>query len=167
MAKNSFGVCKSIFVLNIKLWQGQRLRRIILLHIGLLTFTFHFPQISNVVILMTFRTSGNFNDPRNHYSWLGTHPIIQNNSTSNWYWRPLLAGSQALHFARWLDLQRPQQHCRIHCQRLVCTRKDAHKLDAASQVDHLPIQGELPSSYIYLRKALCVQCRCKLQSSAT
>ena len=60
-----------------KIWQRTRWNlqvffteaRIILLHIGLVTFNFHFPDITSVCILMFFRIGGNVLDPPQiHYS---------------------------------------------------------------------------------------------------
>ena len=64
----------SIFTLNLKIWKGQKLRSIILLHIGQVTFNFPFLKIPNVFIFMI---SGH--EPHN-YSCLWMHQITQNSS---------------------------------------------------------------------------------------
>ena len=53
------------FTLSSKLWKGQKLRRINLLHRKLVTLDFHFPQTQHVFVLMIFAPSGNFHDPQN------------------------------------------------------------------------------------------------------
>ena len=48
--KSGFGVwggLEAISTLNVNQWVAQQLRRQILLHIGLVTFNFHFPKIKN------------------------------------------------------------------------------------------------------------------------
>ena len=54
----------------------RKLRRIILLHIGLVTFNLHFPKFWKVFMFMIL---GNVHDPYTHYSWLRTHQITQKN----------------------------------------------------------------------------------------
>ena len=56
--------------------KGQKLHRIILLHIGLVTFNFHFPQIPDVFILMILGTSANVHNPQN--------PLFLNLEPSNY-----------------------------------------------------------------------------------
>ena len=59
--KFRFGVCRGlgpIFILNSKLWKGYELRRIILLQGELITFNFHFPNIT------IFGTGGSVHDPQ-------------------------------------------------------------------------------------------------------
>ena len=73
MANAFAGVCESVFTLNFEFRNGQKLRRIILLHFGQATFTFHSPEILNGFMLMLFGTSGRSMTPRSHYSWLWTH----------------------------------------------------------------------------------------------
>ena len=68
MTKKQTGVGKSMFTSILNNGKGQKLCRIILLHIGLVTSNFHLPQIPNVLIFMIFGTDGNVHDPRNHYS---------------------------------------------------------------------------------------------------
>ena len=42
------------FIVNVKTRMAQKLRRIILLHLGLLTFRSHFPRIHKIIIFVIF-----------------------------------------------------------------------------------------------------------------
>ena len=59
--------CRSIFTLTLKSWKDQKLRRIILFHIGLVTFNYHFPKIENVFIFMIVGPSGHVHYRQNQF----------------------------------------------------------------------------------------------------
>ena len=61
----SGGVWKSILIVNCHERVAQKLRRIIQLHIGLETFTFHFPKNQKNIISMIFGTSGHIDESQN------------------------------------------------------------------------------------------------------
>ena len=58
---------------------AQKLRRIILLHFGLITFNCHFPKIQTFLICMLFGPSANVHDPKNPFCLTLHHKITQNN----------------------------------------------------------------------------------------
>ena len=45
------GVCKSTFTLNLKTWEGQKLRRNIKIHGELVISNFHFPKVEKSSLL--------------------------------------------------------------------------------------------------------------------
>ena len=53
-----WGGSGAIFIVNLKVWIAQKLRRIILLHFGLVAFRFHIPRNRQVVMLLIFGPSG-------------------------------------------------------------------------------------------------------------
>ena len=55
------GICASNSTRILKNGEGQHLRRIILLHIEVITFNFHFPKIQNVFMFMIVEKE--FHDP--------------------------------------------------------------------------------------------------------
>ena len=55
-------VSGAIFTVNFEVWIAQELCITILLHFGLVTLRFHFPQIEKVIILMTFELGGRVHD---------------------------------------------------------------------------------------------------------
>ena len=67
-------VCGAIFIINFIAQRiGQTLRRIILLHLGLVTFRIHFRKIRKPFIFMVFGPSGRDHDSQNQlYLILGT-----------------------------------------------------------------------------------------------
>ena len=78
---SKLGVCNSIFILNLELWKGQELPRIILLRTGLLTFNFHFPKTQDdVFIFIIFWPSANVHASRNQ---LCRTLALQNNFKKN------------------------------------------------------------------------------------
>ena len=50
---------------------AQKLRRIILLHIGLVILNVHFPKVRKVIIFMMFGPNGHVHDSHNHFSNFG------------------------------------------------------------------------------------------------
>ena len=46
------------------IWWARNLRRIILLHFGLVTFRFDFPKLEKVVVFMFFGPSGHDHEPQ-------------------------------------------------------------------------------------------------------
>ena len=60
----------SHFYPNLKKRVAQKLRRIILLHIGLVCVRLHFPKIINICMCMIFGPSGNVHGP-NQFFYIG------------------------------------------------------------------------------------------------
>ena len=58
-------VWEGIFSPNLKLWGGHKLHRIMLVHVELVTFNFHFPQIQKLFMFMIFGPGGHVHDPWN------------------------------------------------------------------------------------------------------
>ena len=58
MDLGSGGGVGAIFVVNFENPVAQKLRIIILLHLGLVIFNLHFPQIKKVVVIMIFGPRG-------------------------------------------------------------------------------------------------------------
>ena len=78
LCKNKYGVCRSMFALNLGSGKGQQLRRIILLQIGLVTFNVHFPK--RIGQCAFFLILGNVHDLEAHDSGIWIHRSIQINS---------------------------------------------------------------------------------------
>ena len=71
----SGGSWEPFFNINSNKRIAQKLRRIILLHFGLMTFHFHFPKNQKVLKFMIFGPS----DPKTNYLWLWLCRITSNN----------------------------------------------------------------------------------------
>ena len=83
MWKIRFGVCQGMVVwwpivtLKFKLWKGQKLNIIILLHIGLVTSTFTSPKTRKAFMFRISGSVGHVLDPRNHYPGLWTTKLFK------------------------------------------------------------------------------------------
>ena len=61
-----FGVLGAIFIGTLKLGIAKKHRRIILLHIALVTFRFYFGKTGKVIMLMIFGLGGRVHDYPSH-----------------------------------------------------------------------------------------------------
>ena len=70
----SGGVWGAILTLNVQTWTAQPLCIVILVHLGLVTFSFHVPKFRTITILMLFGPSERDHDSPNQLRFLSGPP---------------------------------------------------------------------------------------------